>query len=353
MAEARRLGGPGFSAVETVLGTIERHGMLAPGDSILVGLSAGPDSTCLLDVLTRVSERLDIALEVAHVDHGLAPDSEERARKVARDAAAAGFDVHVGRARDLQGPNVQARARAFRYGFFETVADQIGAARIATGHTLDDRVETTLARLVHGAGTEGLAGIPPRQGRRIRPLIDLRREETRRYCEERELEFFDDPANEDERFERVVVRRGLVAAIEQHWGDGAVRAIATSAQRLREDSDALNGVAERLYAGVASSSEGAVELDAEATIALPRALQRRVLEQAVGRVRDRSGGIDAALDALGRPRTRALRFAVASGIEITVAPDRIVVTRQPNASQADNRMGGAATDGAAGTPVDG
>jgi hypothetical protein len=102
-----------------------------------------------------------------------------------------------------------------------------------------------------------------------------------------------------------------------------------------------------------SSSEGAVELDAEATVALPRALQRRVLEHAVGRVRDRSGGITAALDALGRPRGGVLRFAVASGIEIAVAADRIVVTREPEASQADTRMGGAAADGAAGTPADG
>ena len=352
MAEARRLGGPGFDLVETALGTIERHGMLSAGDSLLVGLSGGPDSTCLLDVLARISERMDITVEVAHVDHGLAPDSEERATKVARDAAAAGFDVHVGRARDLQGPNLQARARAFRYGFLETVADQAGAERIATGHTLDDRVETTLARLVHGAGTDGLAGIPARQGRRIRPLIELRRHETRRYCEERGLAFFDDPANEDDRFERVVVRRGLVTAIERHWGDGAVRAIATSAQRLREDSDALNGVAERLYAGLAGSSEGGVELDVEATIALPKALQRRVLEHAVGRVRDRSGGIDAALEALGRPRDRTLRFDVASGIEIAVGPDRIVVSRDPGASQGDTRMGPAA-NGAASTPADG
>jgi tRNA(Ile)-lysidine synthase len=347
MAEARRLGGPGFAVVETALGTIARHGMVAAGDSVVVGLSGGADSTCLLDVLARSAQRLDITLEVAHVDHGLAPGSEELATRVARDAAAAGFDVHVGRARDLAGPNLQARARAFRYGFLETVAEQTGAARIATGHTLDDRVETTLARLVHGAGTEGLAGIPAAEGRRIRPLIDLRRRETRSYCEERSLEFFDDPANEDARFERVVVRRGLVGAIERHWGDGAVRAIATSAAHLREDADALESLVERLYGGLASSSGDEVELDAEAMSALPRALQRRVLERAVGRVRDRAGGIDAALQALVRPRDRLLRFSVASGIEIGVGPDRIFVSRPANSSQGDTRMRREAADGAA------
>ena len=353
MAEARRLGGPGFAVVETALATIERDGMLAAGDSVVVGLSGGADSTCLLDVLARISERLDLTLEVAHVDHGLASSSEEVATKVARNAAAAGFDVHVGRARNLAGPNLQARAREFRYAFLETVAREVGATRIATGHTLDDRVETTLARLVHGAGTEGLAGIPAARGLRIRPLIDLRRPQTRRYCQERSLEYFDDPANEDSRFERVVVRRGLVDAIERQWGEGAVRAIATSAQRLREDADALAGLTDRLYGGLVSSSGDGVELDVEATSALPRALQRRVLERAVGRVRDRAGGIDAALQALARPRERLLRFSVASGIEIAVGPGRIFVSHPENASQGDTRMRPVGADGGAGDEVDG
>ena len=321
------MGGAGFELVETVLATVERHGMLAAGDAVVVAVSGGADSTCLLDVLARASGRLDLALAVAHVDHGLSEASEEVAARVARTAAAAGFDVHVARAAGLAGPNLQARAREFRYGFLATVAGRLGAARIATGHTLDDRVETTLARLVHGAGTEGLAGIPPVEGARVRPLIDLRRAETRAYCERRELEFVDDPANDDPRFERVVVRRRLVSAIEEHWGDGAVRSVAASAQRLREDAEALAVLAERVCSDLGTTSGQGLELEIEALLALPRALRRRVLERAVGRVRDRAGGIEAALEALERPRDRTLRFAVASGIEISVSSDRLRVER--------------------------
>jgi tRNA(Ile)-lysidine synthase len=322
-------GGPGFDVVEIARNSIERYRMLegAGGGVVLVAVSGGPDSTCLLDVLTRLAPAYDVRLAVAHVDHRLSDRSEEVSRAVASAAATAGFDVHVGRAPDLVGANLHARARSFRYSFFETVAADIGAARIATGHTLDDRVETTLARLIHGAATEGLAGIPPAEGLRIRPLIGVRRAQTKGYCEARGLLFHTDPANEDDRFERSAVRGSVVSAIEERWGDGAIRAIAASSERLREDAQVLNDLAESIYPRVASVMENEVRIKRELFVELGRALRRRVLERAVGRVRDRSGGIAAVLDAAeGTPATGA-RFHVARGIEIEFAREEIVVTK--------------------------
>jgi tRNA(Ile)-lysidine synthase len=315
----------GFELVEATRATIARAGMLRGGETVVVALSGGPDSTCLVDVLARA--RLDLALVVAHVDHGLGPGSSDVAARLARWAAEQGHDVHVVRARDLAGPNLQARARSFRYSFFDTVAQAVGAARIATGHTLDDRVETTLARLLHGAPAEGLASIPAVEGPRIRPLIEARRAETRSYCDARGLVYSDDRANEDVRFERVAVRRKLVAAIEEHWGDGAVRAVAASAARLREDAEAFGALADRLYADLAVGEESEPSLNLEALRALPRALRRRLLERAVGRVRDRSGGIEAALDALEQPVARPRSFAVASGAEIVLERDAVRIRR--------------------------
>jgi tRNA(Ile)-lysidine synthase len=312
--------------------TILRYRMLEGENTVVAAVSGGPDSVCLLDALARLKSRIGITLVVAHVDHGISVGSEKVAAKVAHDAAEMGFEVHVTRAPDLTGPNLQARAREFRYGFLEIVAQKESATRIATGHTLDDRVETTLARLIHGAAPDVLAGIPPVEGARIRPLIDLRRGETRSYCEEVGLDFFEDPANEDERFERVAVRHRLVAAVEEHWGEGAVRAIARSAERLFEDSAALTALADRLYADVATGEEaGDVSIDLEAMLSMPRAFRRRVLEKAVGRVRDRHGGIDAALDALEAPFgqvSKDLHFDLASGIEIEISADRVLVRRR-------------------------
>ena len=325
MADPHRLGGPGYALVKKVQTTMERHRMVQPGDTVVVGVSGGADSTCLLDVLARGGPELTI--HVAHVDHGLSATSAERARDVSTAAASAGFDVHVVRApEDLAGPNLQARARDFRLAFLGAIAEQVGAARVATGHTLDDRVETTLARLVHGAGTRGLAGIRPVEGARIRPLLDVRRGETRAYCTERGLSFHDDPANEDPRFERTTIRHEIVTAIERRWGDGAVRSIAIASERLREDADALEALTDRLFADLARGTDP-VAFDLAALHAIPSALRRRLLERAVGRVRDRSGGIDAAVEALEHPSDHPRSFSVATGTRIDVGREEVTVRR--------------------------
>ena len=322
----RQFGGPGYEVVESAIATIDRHRMLERGDRVLVAVSGGPDSTCLLDVLWRLEARFELAIEVAHVDHGLQPGSDEVSSKVATVAAEAGFEVHVVRAPDLAGPNLHARAREFRYGFFELVAQRSGASRIATGHTLDDRVETTIARLIHGSGTAGLAGIPPVEGNRIRPLIEVRRSKTRGYCDELGLAYIDDPANDDERFERARIRRSVLTTIEAGWGAGSIRAMSRSAEQLRVDAEALKRLAERLYADLASAADDGVEFERAAFRALPRALQRRILDIAIGPTRDRSGGIEASLDAVAADR-RDTSFDVAGGVTIAVTGSGVRVLR--------------------------
>jgi len=324
-------GGPGFDLLERTEKTILARGMFEPDDRVVVAVSGGPDSMCLLDVLARLEDRMGLGLLIAHVDHGLSEESERVAAHVAAYGSTLGYEVHLARAHDLEGPNLHERAREFRYAFFEDLAAREGAKRVATGHTLDDRVETTLARLIHGSGLAGLAGLPAVDRTRARPLIASRRSETRAYCLDVGVDFYDDPANEDERFERPRIRKKIVETIESEWGDGAVRAMATSAERLSEDAAALASIAERVALDVITSDDqgATVRISTEALTALPRALRRRVLEVAVGRVRDRSGGIDAALEALDDVTGDAKRFAVAGGAEIVVDRSETVVARMP------------------------
>ena len=297
--------------------------MFKGGESVLVAVSGGPDSMCLLHVLGRLGA--DLALSVAHVDHGLSETSEETSAMVAKWAAEAGHDVHIARAKDLEGPNLHARARAFRYSFFETIARDTAAQVIATGHTLDDRVETTLARLVHGAGTEGLAGIHPVMSNRVRPLIEVRRVETRSYCEETGLPFIDDPSNTDPRFDRGSVRALVLKPIEERWGEGAVRAMASSTELLREDGGALASQAQILYEGMVEDTGDSRVVNLESLLALPRALRRRILERAVGRLRDRAGAIDAVLDALDRDHKPGASFDLPGGARIVIEREAVVV----------------------------
>ncbi|HVF52125.1 MAG TPA: tRNA lysidine(34) synthetase TilS [Actinomycetota bacterium] len=336
----RPLGGPGFDVVEKAARAIQRYGMFEPGDAVLVALSGGPDSTCLFDVLRRLSAGLNLKLGVAHVDHGLNERSSEVAARVSHAGAAAGFDVHLFKAPDLAGPNLHARARDLRYAFFTDIAADLDATVIATGHTLDDRVETTMARLIHGAGTRGLAGIAPREaGRaegsaaRVRPLIWTRRTETRAYCDACGLEYEDDPANEDTRFERVAVRREILGAIEERWGDGAIKAMAASSERLSEDAGTLDDMTSVAWEAVAASSEAGTSLDRVRLMELPRSLRRRILERAIGRVRDRNAGIDEVLDALEDRSGVAIepgkRWSIASGMTVEAHPEHFEITMGP------------------------
>nr|MDQ3958588.1 hypothetical protein [Actinomycetota bacterium] len=125
---------------------------------------------------------------------------------------------------------------------------------------------------------------------------------------------------------RVAVRRRLIAAVEERWSDGAVRAMAVSAERLGEDASFLKGLAETLYGQLAKRTPEEVRFDLPALEPVPRALRRRLLEQAVGRTRDRAGGIEAALDALDRPAPRPpVSFDVASGATIQITREDLVV----------------------------
>lgn len=314
---------------------MERHSMLAGVDTIVVAVSGGPDSTALLDVMRRLG--VDIDILVAHVDHGLGPASQDVAADVAKRAAAAGFDVHLARATGLEGPNLQARARAFRFSFFESLAEKEGADLIVTGHTLDDRIETSLARFIHGASTDTLAGLSPMSpgsGRipRARPLIEVRRREVRDYCEERGLGFYEDPANSDPRFERSEVR-ALLARIEDRWGDGGVRAMATSIDRIAEDATALATQAERLFEGLVRRSGTQQILDLATMLKLPKALRRRVLESAVGPLQDRGPGIAEVLNALDGPLRSGMHFDISGGWAVDVDEEKLIVSRPPDKNE--------------------
>ncbi|HZK52240.1 MAG TPA: ATP-binding protein, partial [Actinomycetota bacterium] len=181
-------------------------------------------------------------------------------------------------------------------------------------------------------GTEGLAGIPPVMpaeagAKRMRPLLEVRRSATRGYCDEVGLAYDDDPANSDDRFDRSAIRSTVVAPIEARWGEGAVAAMATSAERLSDDAEALKGLAITLYNELARGEGGEVHFERPGLNPLPRALRRRLLERAVGRVRDRSGGIEAALDALEKSDGEVRHFDAASGTTIEITRDEVVVQR--------------------------
>lgn len=182
---------------------------------VLAAVSGGPDSMALLSILNDLSRELKFRLAAAHLDHGIR-DTGGQERKLVEDFAKhLGVPVYSGAA-DVPGQaaktgdSLEEAARKARYEFLSTVADEIKASRIATGHTKDDQTETVLMRILRGTGIRGLAGIPKRRGRIVRPLLCLGRNQTRSYCEERGILFAIDPTNDDTRILRNRIRLDLL-----------------------------------------------------------------------------------------------------------------------------------------------
>ena len=207
---------------------VRAGGLLRAGEPLVVMLSGGRDSVCLLDLAVRIGCDA-VAL---HVDHGLRPDSGEDAAFCADLCAKLNVDLTVRKLEHPDSGNVQAWARERRYGAASELADRLGAA-IATGHTATDQVETVLYRLAASPGRRALLGMAaegPVPGaaagaavpgsapgapaaRLLRPLLEVTREETAAYCAERGLPFRDDPGNASGAYARNRVRADLLPAL--------------------------------------------------------------------------------------------------------------------------------------------
>jgi len=264
--------------VERARATIERRGLLKGGETVVVAVSGGPDSLALLYVLARLASDYRLALHVAHFDHRLREGSAADAAFVARVAARLGLAATV-RAADsnepMRGRSPEEVARERRYAFLDEVADATGAARIATGHTLDDQAETVLMRVVAGTGVRGLGGIPPVRDRIIRPLIDARREETEAFCRALRLKPRRDPTNADPAFLRNALRRELLPVIMERFNARAVEALARLADLARDDDALLDELASN--AMTPEIEEAGVRFEVARLLALAPALQRRAI----------------------------------------------------------------------------
>jgi tRNA(Ile)-lysidine synthase len=260
-------------------------GLVAAGTPLVVLLSGGRDSTCLLDVVVRLVG--SGAVRALHVNYGLrGEDSDADERRCAALCADLGVVLAVEHAtRPEEGAggrgNLQAWARDLRYAAGARLAGEHGA-RLAAGHTLTDQVETILYRLAVSPGRRALLGMEADRGRLIRPLLaaEVTREETTAWCRERGLTWQEDVSNLDLSFARTRVREGLLPALRAVDERAEVNVLRT-AQLLREEAAVLDEVVATALAG-----RDRLALAKLATLppALGRLVLRRLAEDATGRL---------------------------------------------------------------------
>ncbi|HUI67952.1 MAG TPA: tRNA lysidine(34) synthetase TilS [Nitrospirota bacterium] len=276
--------------------TIERFGMLKPGERVLVAVSGGPDSVCLLSALRALSAELGVSLHIAHLDHMFrGRESADESLFVARLAEKLGTPVTIEQL-DVpsfcreRGMSSQAGAREVRYGFLHRVAETIGASRIATGHTADDQAETFLMRLLRGAGVAGLSAIPPVRDNIIRPLIEVTRKDVLEYLQSNGLEYVSDLSNIKPVYTRNRIRMEVLPVLKR-FNPRLVETLASTAALLRDEDEAAEACLSTMAAGVIVQEENHVALNREEFNALPQAYKRRMIRKAVTLAVADSGGL--------------------------------------------------------------
>lgn len=235
---------------EDVLSVIKRYNMLENCDRIVVGLSGGADSVCLLSVLNSLKDEYGFSLVAAHINHGIrgaeAQRDEESCKKLCESLNVPLEILHadIPTLSKQQGIGEEECGRIVRYNFFRSLAGERG--KIATAHNLNDNAETLLLNLVRGAGSKGACGIPPVRDNIIRPLIETDRESIEKYCEENELQYVTDSTNLECEYSRNKIRIKVLPTLCE-INQNAVGALSGFASRMREQEAFLEGVVNEKY----------------------------------------------------------------------------------------------------------
>lgn len=230
--------------------TIKENGLINQDDSILIALSGGPDSTALLRLLAGVRDKMNLTLGAIYVNHQLrkkAARAEENFCQELCDRFDLELDIATEDIKQLakeRGQSIEEAARDFRYDLFETLASEKGYDRIAVGHHLNDQAETIMFRIIRGTGLDGLAGMPARRGRIIRPLLGVTKNDILDYLKENDLAFCRDRSNESIKMSRNFIRNNLLRDIRKRLNPQVDEALVRLGELVKIDLNLLDRLAQ-------------------------------------------------------------------------------------------------------------
>lgn len=273
---------------EKVLSTINKYNLIESGDKIVIGISGGPDSVCLLHILNRLKEKLDIELYAAHLNHQIRGiEAQKDALYVSEICNKMGItyflkSIDVPKYCEDNGLSIEEGARKLRYEMFDEIKQKTKSNKIAIGHNLNDQAETVLMRIMRGTGLQGLRGIEYiRENGIIRPLLDIERKDIEKYCEEHNLNPRIDESNLENIYTRNKIRLELIPYMTDNFNTNLIESIVRMSHNLRSDSDYIESEAGSKFKDICKVTSDAVNIRVDDFIKLHNAIKVRILRKGI------------------------------------------------------------------------
>ena len=238
---------------KAVLTTIEKYNLIQANDKIVLGVSGGPDSLFMLDILNKLKEKLQFDIVVAHLNHMIreeANEEEEFVKEFCNKIKVQFYSkrIEVEKYANNNKIGLEEAGRKIRYEFFDEVASRTNSNKIAIAHNKNDKVETILMNLLRGSGVTGLQGIQPiKDNKIIRPIIEIERQDIEKYCKQNKLEPKIDISNFDNTYTRNKIRNVVIPYIKEEFNPNFIETITRLSEVITEENKFLKNITEQRY----------------------------------------------------------------------------------------------------------
>ena len=273
---------------EKVIKTIKEHDLIEQDDKVIVALSGGPDSVCLLHILNRLKEDLNLEIYAAHLNHQIRGlEAQKDAYYVAQLCESMGITYFI-RSIDVpeyckrKGFSIEEGARKLRYEMFEEIKDKTKSNKVAIGQNLNDQAETVMMRIMRGTGLKGLKGIDYiRNGDIIRPILDISRSEIEEYCDKYDLKPRIDKTNLESIYTRNKIRLELLPYMKDNFNENVIESIVRMSSSLKNDNDYIETNANEIFIDITNINDKVVEIDIDKYKKLHIAMKSRIVRKAI------------------------------------------------------------------------
>lgn len=282
---------------QKVLTTIQKYNLIQKGDKIVIGVSGGPDSMCLLNCLFCLKEILKIELVVCHINHMIREEAEEETKYVQEFCEKIKVPcfikyANITKMSQEQRLGTEEMGRKVRYEFFEEVAKQTGANKIATAHNSNDNAETVLMNLLRGSGISGLKGIEIKVSSYIRPILECDRAEIEGYCEEKNLQPRIDKTNLENEYTRNKIRNQLIPYLQKEFNPNIIQTLNRLSELAGEEEGYFKEIVNQTYETLKiGENEREIVLDLQKFNVISKVIKGRLLLYTINKIIGTTQGI--------------------------------------------------------------